>query len=186
MGEAAAWGTMLHTWKETGTFPVDTVATRRRLKSLAMSGVSREELYPDTGLHEISYALHTANRIVDHLWRPGLTREDREEWKAGFGPEWVTGTCDYTGDVLGDPWCDDLKSGREVTDNPWDLWQLRLYATCVAILSHADQVHVSLTHWPRYPADSVPERIWTPKPISKEEIFGFLSRVGCVNSTCWR
>lgn len=173
-GEAAKWGDVMHAWKETGKFPTNTLATRRRAAALVVSGQTRDSLYPVTGLHEISYALHTKNRIVDHLWRPGLTREARESWKAQFGQEWITGTCDYTGDILGDPWVDDFKSGREVPDNPWDLWQLRFYATCVAMMSHADQVHVSLTHWPRYPADSHPRRVWVPEPIQRQEIFGVI------------
>ncbi len=171
MGEAAGWGTTLHTWKEAGHWGATTERViQPRMAALAKSGHSRESLYPDTGTHEVSYALHTQARVVERFVSDD--RDKREAWKLSWDSEWVTGTTDYEGDILGEPWTDDLKSGRFVPDDPFDLWQLRLYAVCLAILTHAEQVHVSVTHWPRYPASSAPRRLWTPEPIPSTRLLG--------------
>ena len=149
----------MHTWKETGGWGNTSLkVSERRMAALHGSGQTRESLYPSTGVHEVSYALHTRSRIVESY--VSSDRDEREAWKLGWDSEWLTGTCDYTGEVLDDPWVDDLKSGRYVPDNPFDLWQLRMYAACVCILAHAERVHVSLTHWPRSPADAPPTRTW--------------------------
>lgn len=164
MGDAAQWGNTLHHWKESGDWGnTSPKVSNRRMEALAASWGSREALYPTSGTHEVSYALHTRSRIVERFVSPD--RDAREAWKAKFDSDWLTGTCDYEGEVLDAPWVDDLKSGRYVPDNPWDLWQLRFYAVCAAMYHNASQVAVSVTHWPRSPADAPPVRIWTPEPV---------------------
>ena len=170
--DAARWGTMLHHWKETGEWLEDTQPVRRRRAALVAGGVSREDLWPITGAHEVAFALHTANKLAVRCDLP--TREEKEAWKLSFDESWITGTCDYLGDLLGEPWVDDLKTGKyglHAEADPWDLWQMRFYALCAAMFTGADRVHVSLTWWPRYPADGVPLQIWA-EPVTATELLG--------------
>lgn len=170
MGEAAGWGTLVHAWKESGVWLKAGKDVLRRDQALRDHGQSRAELWPAGGLHEVSYALNTKARVAERF--VSADRDEREAWKLGWDSDWLTGTNDWEGEVLGDPWVSDLKTGRFVPDNPWDAWQLKFYAACAAILSHADHVHVSIDHWPRYPADGPLNRVWAPEPITKDEIFG--------------
>ena len=164
--DAAAWGDLVHKWKETGKWDVDTVATRRRSAALAAGGVSREDLWPDTGAHEVAFALHTKNRIAAKC--DLTTREEREAWKLSFNDEWITGTADYVGVHEGHVWVDDLKTGNPdyLPRDPWDAWQLKFYALCAALAGGtaggtADFAYVSITSWPRYPADGIPNRVFS-------------------------
>lgn len=168
-GEAAKWGTIVHSWKETGEWPDNSLMYRRRTQAIASSGLSRESLWPSTsGTHEVAYALNTQSRICDKYSGP---REGADAWKASFDDNWITGTADWVGDLLGDAWIDDLKTGREIPSDPWDLWQLRFYALCAVMLTGADTARVSLTHWTRYPADAAPRRVWAPA-VTREELLG--------------
>jgi hypothetical protein len=167
-GEAAVWGTLVHSWKETGQWH-KTLAARRRAAALAGAGLTRDTLWPSTaGTHEVSYALNTASRICDRYEGPA---SGRDGWKLSFDDNWITGTADWVGDILGDAWIDDLKTGSYVPSNPWDLWQLRFYALCAALLGGQEAVQISITHWPRYPADGAPHRIWAP-PVQRGELLG--------------
>lgn len=166
---AANWGTNVHAWKETGEWWEDTQVTRRRQAALIAADMSRSTLWPGTTGHEVSLALRTSVRTVETF---SGHHEARESWKKGWDANWLTGTADYIGDLFGTPWIDDLKTGKEVPEDPWDLWQLRFYAVCVMILNPlATEVLTSITHWPRYPADSAPRRLWSA-PIPREEVMG--------------
>lgn len=187
--DAADWGDAVHAWKESGVWPRG-VAFKRRAKVLRDHGYTREWLWPDdSGRHEVAVALHTRNRIAaSHTG----TREVRDAWKASFNEEWVVGTADFLGlgwphdsGYLGLPWVDDLKTGKPdgtdrygvyrkyLPDNPWDLWQLRFYATCALLLSGADEVAVTLTLWPQYPAGDppLPRRL---ARVTRVEVLGLI------------
>ncbi len=165
---------MIHHWKETGEWLEDTQPTRRRRAALEAGGVSREDLWPSTGLHEVAFALHTPSGTVERCDLP--TREEKDAWKQAHDDEWITGTCDYLGSLMGEPWVDDLKTGTYgLSENPWDLRQMRFYAVCAGLLSaHSTATHVSLTMWPRYPADGVPRQIWA-EPATREQLMGELA-----------
>lgn len=166
---AANWGTNVHAWKETGKWWEDTLVTRRRQAALDAADLTRESLWPGSTGHEVSLALRSSVRTVESYVGPAA---ERDAWKKSFDSNWLTGTADYIGEVLGTPWIDDLKTGREVPEDPWELWQLRFYAVCVMILNpDATEVLTSITHWPRYPADSPPRRLWS-KPIPRAEVLG--------------
>ncbi len=172
--KAADWGTDLHAWKETGKWPIALsgrwegkvpLVYARRQANLTAAGRSREWYWPNEcfegpGRHEVSYALNTKTLTVAIY--DGGDREEREAWKKTFGEEWLTGTADYVGDVLGEPWVDDLKTGNPeyLPENPWELWQLRFYALCMMLLSAAKWCWVSITSWPQSPADGIPHRFW--------------------------
>lgn len=160
---AAEWGTLLHDWKETGEWAKglrkDVIA--RREAALEEAGYTRDSLWPAGGGHEVSFALHTANRLC--LSHEAATKEEREQWKKSFNEDWITGTADWWLPEMapGISWVDDLKTGRrEYLPSPENSWQLRFYAICATMLSKADTVLVSFLSWPRTPATSTPLRIW--------------------------
>jgi hypothetical protein len=122
--------------------------------SLEASGVSRTTLWPESGRHEVSYALRVDGE------RALLARPASEGDYTGHGEEWVTGTADYIGRLDDTVWIDDLKTGKVYLDEygenryPQDVnsYQLRFYALCAAIATgHTGEVAVTLTHWPRLP-----------------------------------
>lgn len=166
---AATWGTNVHAWKETGEWWENSLVTRRRQAALDAADLTRASLWPGLTGHEVSLALNTSDKeVLTFAGHP----EIRDSWKKGFDYAWLTGTADYIGDVLGTPWIDDLKTGKEVPEDPWELWQLKFYATCVILLNpDATEVLTSITHWPRYPADDPPRRIWS-RPIPRAEVLG--------------
>ena len=181
---SADWGTLVHAWAESGKWPVDSLATRRRQAAIDGSRWSRETLWPKDGLHEVSYALHTKNRIA--VRERFATREERDAWCASFDSGWLTGTADYVGDLFGEPWIDDLKTGkghpvdyaghlegriRAHEGDSWDVWQARMYAVAECLWSKPTGVWVSHTWWARYPADSEPVRIG-PRRVDSAEILG--------------
>ncbi len=180
---AADWGTSVHAWAETGRWPADTAATRRRDAALRGAGLTREKLWPG-GAHEVTYALATGSRLATR--DVFGTRAEREAFTAGLGEEWLSGTADWVGDWFGEPWVEDLKTGKGHPidfaghragetppdgGDPWDIWQLRLYAVAEALVTRPSGVWVSVLWWPRYPADSVPVRIG-PRRADAAEIRG--------------
>ena len=187
-GDGAAWGTLVHAWKETGRWPVDDLRTRRRAAALVAAGLTRGDLWPG-GEHEVTYAVSTAARGAMVARETLDTPEQRNAFAAARGPEWVTGTADWVGDWFGEPWIDDLKTGvshpidfaahraGDLADDggdPWDLWQLRFYALGEIVWRNREApsgVWVSVTWWPRYPADSAPVRIG-PRRVAAAEVLG--------------
>lgn len=165
---AAEWGTKVHAWKETGDWPLATkgkwkgkveLPCARRNAALIASDITREDLWPADGLHEVSYALHTETSTVGQMI--GGTQEEREAWKNSHDNHWITGTADYVGDILGIPWVDDLKTGNPVylPNDPVALGQLRGYLLCRMLLEPgAPYGWVSITSWPHFPADGIPNR----------------------------
>lgn len=161
---AAAWGKMVHTWKETGEFR----GLSRRMetalrKAVELSGIDRLRLWPEGGKHEQGVALQ-----VD-----GNGRNVRDDATPTTG--YITGTDDFQWYILEDElWIDDLKTGKYYADPetganrfPQDVRsaQLKFYALAISILlNYRGIVHVSLTHWPRVPLEfrhAEPVRYWT-------------------------
>ena len=177
--EGADWGTMVHTWKQTGKVEHAVKRTATAFKrAIAESGVgSPESLWPAGGVHEQPVALRV-DGTRQAAWNTEHTYESL--------PEWITGTDDFQWWLFdGELWIDDLKTGKVypnpppgapghmrgigVGENrfPQDVRsaQLRFYALAVAtLLGYSGDVHVSLTHWPRLPLEyrhKHPARYWT-------------------------
>ena len=168
--EAAAWGTMVHHWKATGEIrsPGDGYEglCKLLLKRLRAAWgdpdgweAARARLWPG-GVHELSVAVYTGH--VPQVWSNDCIAEesqDQKKWTDQWSDAWVTGNLDYLGDLLGDPWVDDLKTGRHPPD-PHDP-QLAFYALAAWLLKDKpERVVTSITHWPRSPVGGHPERYW--------------------------
>lgn len=167
---AAQWGTAMHAWKETGEFPpTDNARTKKayddRLAILQSIGQTREGLWPEAGTHERAVALALIDGVPTLDEFVGGTVAERDAWKLAKDHRYVVGTCDYDCGVIERWWVDDLKTGREVPNNPLDLAQMRFYATYFA-LREKTSILVSLTHWPRSPASSEPTRRFSKKAWS--------------------
>jgi hypothetical protein len=171
---AADWGTMGHGWKETGR--VEVVNGRKSLvplmeKKIKLSGIKREQWWPETMRHEIALAVKPGEAYATYEG----TREEKEAWKAAQSDEWATGTLDgydWMFDVL---WVDDLKTGRFVSLEEYQE-QLRFYALGAArLLDYRGPVYVTLTHWPRYPVINEPSRFG--RTIEQDELLAFEKRL---------
>lgn len=161
--KGAEWGSMVHTWKETGEVrgPDRRTETAFR-KAIKLSGIDRTALWPPGGKHECGVALSVdGSRTV---------RPDATLGQLGC----ITGTDDFQWWLLEELWIDDLKTGKYYEDSetgtnlyPQDVRsaQLRFYALAIAtLLGYTGRVHVSLTHWPRLPLKfrhAEPVRSWT-------------------------
>lgn len=171
---AAQFGTAMHKWKETGVWPKGRAFERRR-RNLEAAGITREMLWqPELGRHEVPVAIRTPSNTA----RTPKGIVDGDAWKALQPPDAVTGTIDWLGTLLFDLHVDDLKTGTWVPSNPLDLVQMQGYATA-ALLLHpdADSVLVSITHWPRSPADSLPRQRFSPEPWTRKDANEFLHQV---------
>ncbi len=175
--EAAAWGTLAHHWKAAGLvvpvagYPRHPRALKNRLSSLTPTSspsALREELWPSGGEHEVGVAVSALYASVGSIQGPPAAVD---AWKALQPDDRVTGTLDYHGLLLDEPWVDDLKTGR-VAPSPRSA-QLWLYglATFRLHLGSPDRIITSITHWPRYPATAAPKRIWGS--ISRDELLRF-------------
>jgi hypothetical protein len=158
--EAAAWGTMVHHWKATGLveavpgYPRHPGTFKKRLVAV---DPKREELWPAPGDHELGVAVSALHHSVGSVQGTPTTVD---AWKAVQPDDRVTGTLDYHGLILGNPWVDDLKTGVWLpSPRSAQLW---LYGLAVfrLHLGAPDFITTSITHWPRYPATGAPERHW--------------------------
>lgn len=171
--QAADWGTMAHLWAQTGKIKGPGVRAERAFaKSIELSGIDREALWPVGGVFEGSLALR-----VDGIRE--ASRDDSER------DGWITGHYDYQHwFVDGELWVDDLKTGKfyenpmpgvpgwredlEVGENryPQDVRspQIKTYALALSeLLDYGGDVTVSVTHWPRLPLSkrhATPVRVW--------------------------
>lgn len=172
---AADWGTMAHEWKETGQVVV--VNNRQNIaklfeKKLREGRVNREQWWPKTMIHEVAMAVNPFQAYGE--MREG-DKAEKEAWKAAFGDDWCTGTLDgydWMFDVL---WIDDLKTGRFVEEANY-IEQRRFYALGLCrLLDYRGPVNITLTHWPRYPVLSQPNRFG--RVIEQDEIRDFEKRL---------
>ena len=157
--KAGAWGTFVHHWKETGNLLTkseyyDSFKSTFEKKILP----SRDELWPINGEHEVSYAYNCENgTVARYTGAPN-------EWKDSHNSQWVCGTNDYEReeDGWGEKlfWIDDLKTGGTFNTPPSECLQLYFYAMCANLYAHQEirSTLVSITHWPKYPLNSIPDR----------------------------
>lgn len=164
--ESRAWGNYVHKWVETGEV-VNPLATDKYadllLRKLQQSGTVHGEWWPP-GQNEIAVAYNVETgqskaytSFVEQFGAsPHMTAD---EWKASFGDEWITGTADYYGEIMDEPWLDDLKTGRLVTFEDYKAQQL-FYAAVLGCLEYGRPVETrsTLTHWPKYPIAGRPSR----------------------------
>lgn len=169
---AAEWGTMVHTWAQTGEIKGPDTRTENALKrAILLSGIDRLEWWPE-GVREGPVSV-----------RVDGTRE--ASWDDTVRDGWVTGHYDFRWWLFGDRlWVDDLKTGRyypnparggwghnpglEVGANryPQDVRspQLKTYVLALSeLLGTKNGATVTLTHWPRLPLDrrhAQPQRFW--------------------------
>jgi hypothetical protein len=180
--EAAAWGTMAHAWKATGRiignpdYPrLEGHFANKLVKAIGgpeEQARFREAYWPSSGLHEVAVAVNCVALAV--AWHEGGGND--AAWKAQWHDPWATGTLDYVGEVLGDPWIDDLKTGSWPPTPPEDSNQLRLYGLARWRIGSSkplpDRLVLSITHWPRYPVVGLPKRFWheiTPAEVADFE-----------------
>lgn len=180
--EAAAWGTTAHTWKQTGEVraprgyeklgPLFTKRLRAAWGSLEAAEEARVRLWPEGGRHEASVAVWTKDKIghPEHGLVVIRENQDQRKWTDQWDDNWVTGNIDYDGDLLGDPWISDLKTGKESEEQPPQLWLYSL-ARWLEEDRKPERIVTDITHWPRYPIHSLPERYWGEIEASDLDIF---------------
>lgn len=160
--EAAAWGTAIHAWKETGTLPNDPKIRSLFNKKLGASGVDRVKLWPVAGEHEVALAFNVVTGVGRRCTVPvgAAADEYRATWKSAFDDQWVTGTLDYVMELLGGPWVDDLKTGRYGHPKDYEAQQtFYCLAWGTATYGEITPTRSTITHWPKYPTAAHPVRL---------------------------
>lgn len=157
-GNSAIWGSAWHQVVEQGTL---------------LSSSDDGEPWPAWVVKGVADKLSNISPVWRDQWPVGGAHELRGELDGddiqvaaclGKGEKWnerPTGIrikADYIGMKLGEPWVDDLKTGR-FADEPTSL-QVGAAALLVATLKGAEGVWGSITHWTRYPKGNEPEREW--------------------------
>lgn len=166
---AAEWGNDAHYWVETGE-----IRTAKLAERIALSDTRREDWWPAPGKHEVAVALNLDTGAA--VTKEDGTKDEKDAWKAAFGPNFIVGTLDYVGSLLDTPWVDDLKTGRQVTWKTYEAQQT-FYCLCVhrAYYPDADCVRSTVTHWPRYPKHGTPKRFG--RTISVDALDEFVVRL---------
>ena len=157
---AAAWGTNTHKWKESGRLPGNEAHDKLLHRKIRASGIDRAALWPPGGEHEVALAYNVVSRRAVRCNLVGDS--EKAAWKAAFTDEWVTGSPDYVSELCGEPWVDDLKTGRIVSLEAHKYQQM-FYCLAWGLAVHGTPTPArsTLTHWPRYPVDVKPERMGT-------------------------
>src|SRR5690348_10980385 len=108
---AADWGTMVHFWKQFGVIKGPNKRAENALqKAIQESGINRDELWPEGGVHETSMALYVGGSEWAPL--PAAVLGDAAEEKIGQ-PGWITGHSDFYWRLFdGELWVNDLKTSR--------------------------------------------------------------------------
>ena len=152
---AADWGTAVHHWKEGNDFSLDEGTERTFQKKLERVGDFRTAFWPG-GQHEQAFSFNCITGAVDS--RTG-SRAALDRWKDSQPIECVTGTADYTDELLGMLWVDDLKTGMSCPE-PDGTGQLFFYCLCLSLWETGgiEDTLSSVTHWPKYPLDGLPNR----------------------------
>lgn len=165
-GLAAEWGSMAHRWMETGEYD-DTPAGKLLRKKVETSGVERHKVWPATGKFEVALSYNVENgKAAWYIPPAGMPieqqRKERDAWKSVFDDEWIVGTADYLGELLDNPWVDDLKTGRNAHWGDFRYQQF-LYGIAYTSVVYKDlqPVRSTITHWPRYPVARLPNRMGT-------------------------
>lgn len=162
--KAAAWGTKVHHWAETGEIPVGPDG-KLLTKKIITAGVRREVTWPPGGEHEVALAYNVLTRKAVRYEPPrplpaGYDKKSHASaWKDAFDDEWVTGSLDYVGTLLGAWWVDDLKTGY---DGRWEKYQYQQLFYCLAWTlwqyGEITEGRSTITHWRKYPIERPPQR----------------------------
>lgn len=161
----AAWGTLVHSWKEDG----DPRGNKTLQKKLTASGIDRESLWPASGDsqvgHEATFSLHLESLSL-RIWSSQGSKYSRDHWKRRHPKrDYLTGSIDWLSSVSRKgtpliPWVDDLKTGTWPVSARTSL-QLRSYALVPWVLNDCStDVWLSITQWPKYRLDGKPKRNW--------------------------
>ena len=167
--DAAEYGTMVHTWAETGEVSGSKSHTKtftKKLDVLKTHGITREALWPSGGYHEVTFAYNCVDGRLGTCWLRGA---EASRCKASYGDDWVTGTADYVyfkrtggggmGPVEGMFGVNDLKTGMLFDSQPDELSQLYFYLMCWQKYNgYEGDGLLDVIHWPKYPIDSLPGR----------------------------
>lgn len=154
--DSAAYGTMVHHWKETGDIVGSESHVKtftKKLKYLETCGVDRLEIWPVTGWHEVAVAYNCVDGRVAVSYE-GNT----DEFKGKYSEPWVTGSMDYVDTSTDVLWIDDLKTGMLFDKAPGAIAQTYFYLMCMMKIFPRRAGRVSITHWPKYPVENVPVR----------------------------
>ena len=166
-GNSAIWGSAWHQVVETGALgerecrdQVTGAVVRVEWPRWVVKGVKdklahlpralgeiRAEYWPEGGAHERKGQLEGDDFEVASLIVDGGYTDS---------PLAIRTKIDYVGVKFGEPWVDDLKTGREPTD-PSSL-QVAAAALLAAQVTGAQGAWTSITWWPRYPKDNEPSR----------------------------
>lgn len=170
--DAAGYGTMVHTWKETGEVNGRLGPTLK--KKIALSLTTRDAYWSD-GLHEVPLAFNVLSGEARALVVP-VSSAAKDAWKAAFGDEWITGTADYAGLLLEFPWVDDLKTGRRVEYLDYRAQQA-FYALTWTLtqMGRLTTARSTITHWPKYKLNNKPRRFGVV--LEPEEFLEFQGRL---------
>lgn len=158
-GASALWGTDVHHWAATGVVPDSGNGWAHLIQQRVDRHPGlRERLWPaGEGRHELSFAIGPDGRVRHTFHHPD--QATREKWKAQQDPDVVTGTADWVGDILGEVWIEDLKTGK--FPQPPTIPQLRVETV---LAPDGWPATTSVLHWPRYPTAAPPVRTlhgWT-------------------------
>lgn len=153
--EAIDWGVMVHAWKQTGAIQGRPNHEKLFLKRLRETGINRDDYWPPTGRHEVTMAYNClTGEVVTY------DGSDVDDWKEGLTAEYIGGTADYLGTIMGEPWVCDLKTGSWPPVQPEESWQVKVYDLCAWVLGgRQGGTYGSIQWWPRYPADGLPQLI---------------------------
>lgn len=164
----------MHHWKATGEIKqVGEWKNHPALfkRKLEKSGVKREHYWPESMRHEMAIAFDVVHSRVTSAWGG----DDLEKWKANFGDEFCTGTADGYDWMFDRLWVDDLKTGRYAPLESHQE-QLLFYGLGVArLLDYRGPVHITVTHWPRYPNHGLPTRVG--RVVEQDELRDFEGRL---------
>lgn len=155
--EAADWGSLVHAWKASGVTG-DRAWDRLLDERILASKIDRDALWPPDGRHEVTFAVDCTrkSRVAEFQG----TKDQVDAWTEALPNRYAKGEADYVGDLFGELWIDDLKTGRFCPEPDWV--QGKFYALGAWMVEGSPDVpvHVSVTHWPRYPRAGRPTRRW--------------------------
>lgn len=146
--DAADWGTAMHDAKAGhGVDPWESwMAPHRDLM-----------WPPDMGKHEVCLAYDCRTREVI-VGPANLPKAEQDAWKAQQGDDCVVGVTDWWGNLNGDTWIDDLKTGWQLPDviTP----PMQFYLMCAAKVDGNRGGWLSITHMPKAHPSPTREDLW--------------------------
>lgn len=160
------WGTMVHTWKETGKISHPSGDKREEKlfanriykseKNKREKKIEATDYWPTGGFHEIQVAYNWKEQFSEI----SFTKDDK--WYSYFDDDYILGTIDYVLEDNGALRVSDLKTGKWWTKLPTESMQIMGYglATFASMAWPIyTQMDLEVVHWPKYPAKSPPKVI---------------------------